>query len=228
MNLCGAGVPPALIVMEFVDPRTTPFVRPKCRGELPHLYKPGCTYFVTFRLFDAVIPSPNRIDDLAQYGIEIDDDPDALLRDYDPPITLGSCLLGRPEAAETVNGALSHFDGDRYELISWCVMPNHVHVIFTPGISYTCDKILHSWKSFTAHAINRALHRIGRVWERESFDHLVRSPAALERFVAYTQMNPVKAGLCTSPDEWPYTGVKCSLGQRAKAGGTPAPQRFKR
>ena len=145
--------------MEFVDPSTTPFIRLKCRGELPHLYKPGCTYFVTFRLCDAVIPSRNRIDDLAQYGIEIDDDPEALLRDYDPPITLGSCLLRRPEAAQIVNSALSHFDGDRYELIAWCVMPNHVHVIFTPGASHTCDKILHSWKSFTAHAINRVLNR---------------------------------------------------------------------
>jgi hypothetical protein len=40
--------------IDFVDPRTLPFVETRSRGELPHLYKEGSSYFVTFRLWDAV------------------------------------------------------------------------------------------------------------------------------------------------------------------------------
>ena len=203
--------------MNLPDNHKTDFVRLKSRGELPHLYKDGGTYFVTFRLFDAVVPKAQRMpaepraDDVASL-----DDPDLLLQGYDPPIRLGSCLLSQHEAAQIVHRAIPHFDGERYELLAWCVMPNHVHVVFSPLHGYEPDQILHSWKSFTSHAINKLLKRSGALWERESFDHLVRSARSLELFIRYTEENPVAAGFCRTASEWAYSSAS-----RIVNGSTP-------
>jgi REP element-mobilizing transposase RayT len=204
--------------MSFVDPRSVPFVRPPCRGDLPHLYKPGCTYFVTFRLFDAVVFG--RTADLSEYGIDVSDDPATLLATYEPPVDMGSCMLRDPDVADVVAAALGHFDGERYELIAWCVMPNHVHAVVTPFAGHALGDVLHSWKSFTAHAINRRLGRRGAVWEKESFDHLVRTPSSLDRFVAYTEANPLAAGLCATQGDWRFSSAYHAV----RARGTRAPQ----
>jgi REP element-mobilizing transposase RayT len=77
-------------------------------------------------------------------------------------------------------------------------MPNHVHTVLVPYDEYPLNSVLHSWKSYTSNQINKLLQLRGAVWESESFDHLVRSAASFERFVDYTEANPVAAGLCTS------------------------------
>ncbi len=89
---------------------------------------------------------------------------------------------------------MESFDGQRYELDQWVIMPNRVHVLMAPKEGFALEEILHAWKSFTAHAINQLLSRQGQLWQRESFDHLVRSPAHLERFRQYICDNPGKAG----------------------------------
>ena len=187
--------------MRFVDPRKTPFVEPRDRGDLPHLHKPNGVYFVTYRLLDAVVLGQRAADMPA----EVDDvDPAALMKEYEPPLTLGSCVLREPENAAIVQNAFLHFEGQRYNLITWCVMPNHVHVIFTPKAGFSPSSVLQSWKGFTAREINRKLGTSGSVWERESFDHLIRSETSLAKFVNYVDQNPVAAGLCSAPQEWPF------------------------
>jgi REP element-mobilizing transposase RayT len=126
--------------------------------------------------------------------------PREIAQQSEPRLRSGACLLKHPEAAEIVWNALRHFDGQRYRLHAWCIMPNHVHVVVSPLGDHGLPEILHSWKSFTAHAINQALGRKGEVWERESFDHLIRSADAVDRFISYTQNNPVEAGLCEHPE----------------------------
>src|SRR5688572_11341693 len=101
----------------------------------------------------------------------------------------GSCVLARPEVAALVQEALLHFEGVRYALRSWSIMPNHVHVIFTTGARFALSDILHSWKSFTSNEINRLLGLRGALWERESFNHLIRSDWDLGRFVRYVEQN---------------------------------------
>ncbi len=80
--------------------------------------------------------------------------------------------------------------------------------VVTPYADHTLSDILHSWKSFSAHEINRELKRKGKILEKESFDHLVRSEHAFEQFVAYTEANPVVAGLCERPEEWPFSSAR--------------------
>jgi REP element-mobilizing transposase RayT len=107
----------------------------------------------------------------------------------------GVCWMRRPELAGIVATALRHFDGQRYALGSFVVMPNHVHAVVTPASEWTLEKILHSWKSFTAHRINEALQRTGPVWQDESFDHVVRDEHHLREIEDYIRQNPVKAEL---------------------------------
>lgn len=191
--------------MHLDSPSTSDLVKPRSRGELPHLYKDGCIYFVTFRLWDAIVPLHER---LQRTPSQADcDNPEALIDLFDPPLQLGSCLLGRPEIARIIEHSLQFFDKERYELVAWCIMPNHVHVIVAP-LSHHLSDILHAWKSFTSHSVNKMLGRSGTLWERESFDHLIRSMRSLDRLITYTEANPVAAGLCPAPEDWPYSSAK--------------------
>jgi putative transposase len=187
--------------MSFADPRKTPFAPLISRGELPHLYKEGGIYFVTFRLADAVLPGAP--------AIVLPENPtcEDIARACEPPVTLGSCMLRNPTAAGLVQNAIQHFEGERYLLVAWCIMPNHVHVIFGPLAGNSPSKILQSWKGFTARRANQLLGRSGAFWERESFDHLVRSERSLGWFTEYVHENPVKAGLCAAVKDWPYSSA---------------------
>lgn len=133
----------------------------------------------------------------------------------EPPLTAGSCVLGRPEIAAIVHDALLHFEGQRYHLGAWCVMPNHVHVVLTPVAGHHLSHILHTWKSFTSNKINCRLRRKGPLWERESFNHLIRNAKYIERFILYTESNPVEAGLCRAPQEWAFSS--CGAGFKPAA-----------
>jgi REP element-mobilizing transposase RayT len=192
--------------MSIINPRSSPFARLKSRGELPHLYKPGGIYFVTFRLFDAVT---SRIDPDEKNLEELT--PEEVVELCEPPLTLGSCALARPEIGSLVHNAILHFEGARYQLGAWSVMPNHVHVIFGTCNGYTPSQVLQSWKGFTARQANQILQQTGAFWERESFDHLVRNDKALEWFVEYVNNNAVNAGLCSNTSGWPYCSAGCNF-----------------
>jgi REP element-mobilizing transposase RayT len=144
----------------------------------------------------------------------------------------GDCWLRNPEIAQVVVDALKHFDKSRYHLYAWCVMPNHVHVVFkaiSSGGKLDSDliPILHSWKSFTAHKANKLLKRNGEFWQSEYYDHLIRTEDEFSHYVAYTLDNPVKGKLCNKWHECPWTGcsdeIKAKL-EQPSAGETPAPQ----
>lgn len=135
----------------------------------------------------------------------------------EPCLQAGSCVLADREISALVQGALLHFEGERYRLSAWCVMPNHVHVVVAPTGGHGLSGVLHSWKSFTANQINRRLGLRGVLWERESLDHLIRSERDLERFVRYVEQNPVEAGFCSSPENWEFSS--CGAGfQPARRG----------
>ena len=187
----------------IVDPKSFPFSEPSFRGVLPHLYKPGCTYFVTYCLADV---ARNRA--IERQRLRESDGPSEIAHATDFEPTMGSCLLKIPELAAVVENSLLHFQADRYALNAWCVMPNHVHAIVTPLGEHRLSRILQSWKGFSAHTINRKLNRSGHVWQKESFDHIVRDEECFEKFVAYTESNPVVAGLVDRPADWPFSSAR--------------------
>jgi putative DNA methylase len=158
---------------------------------------------VTFCLEDAV---PEHV--RKRRSLKNETDTDVIAGYSEPPIREGVCLLNLPESARVVEDALLHFQGQRYDLHAWVVMPNHVHVVVSPHDGFALSGVLHSWKSFSANQINRMLGRKEKLWQAESFDHLVRSEDAYARFVAYTEQNPVRAGLCSKPDDWLFSSAR--------------------
>ena len=175
---------------------------------LPHWRQEGTTYFVTFRLADS-IPAARIKQFLAEREEWLALHPEPRLeadeREYHEKFGnrfenwldtgVGSCVLRQPQAAGKMVAALRHFDGERYALGHFVVMPNHVHVLVRPLAGHTLSEILKSWKSFTAREINQSLGQTGALWQDESFDHIVRTPQALEQFAEYIRQNPAKAGL---------------------------------
>lgn len=124
---------------------------------------------------------------------------------------LGCCALAHPKMAETVENALLHFDGGRYRLLAWCIMPNHVHSLIEPIAPL--PEIVKSWKSFTGrwalrHAVALGLRIPGKgFWMREAWDRFIRDDTHLQRTIDYIHRNPVKAGLCVSPNAWRWSSA---------------------
>jgi REP element-mobilizing transposase RayT len=114
--------------------------------------------------------------------------------------------------------SLKHFHQVRYDLIAYVVMPSHIHWLFRPLADWSATLrpdqsplaiIMHSVLSFTAHECNQLLGQTGAFWQGESYDHCVRDERELERIVQYIEMNPVKAGLCVRPEDWPFSSAFC-------------------
>ena len=119
----------------------------------------------------------------------------------------GSCVLREPVCANIVQDALLHFDGDRYRLLAWVVMPNHVHVLTQPLPGHGLADILQTWKRYSALHINRHLGRTGPLWRREYWDRFIRDERHYAAAVAYIEENPVKAGLAQAPGEWYWSSA---------------------
>jgi REP element-mobilizing transposase RayT len=102
----------------------------------------------------------------------------------------GRCILARGDCKTIMESSLKHFDGVRYELGEFVVMPNHVHAIVAPIGEHQLTWILHGWKSFTAHQFKRVSASSGHIWHRESFDHIIRGALHLASFEAYIRNNP--------------------------------------
>jgi len=176
----------------------------KVRGtNLPHWRQDGATYFVTWRTADSL--PRDRIEAwLAERKawLEVHPEPwdDKTTAEHDERFSNrweawldeshGKCVLARPDLRETVEQALEQDAGKHYLLRDFVVMPNHVHVLVTPLGSQSLSAIVQAWKSVTAHRINQVLRTKGEFWQKESFDHIVRDEAQLERFVSYIQRNP--------------------------------------
>jgi REP element-mobilizing transposase RayT len=118
-----------------------------------------------------------------------------------------------------------HDNGRRFDLKAAVVMPDHVHVILTPRMDAermeVCSlaKIMNAIKGALAHRINKALGRKGRVWQTESFDHVLRSSDNFDAKMQYVLENPVRAGLVTSWQGYPWTWRKAYVNPYALAAG---------
>ena len=108
----------------------------------------------------------------------------------------GACLFKKQENAKFVADAILNFDGERYDLDSFVIMPNHVHAIVQFRAGFDLDTIGQSWMRFTARVINKQIGREGVLWQPEPFDHIIRSPEQFSYLHRYIADNPKKANLC--------------------------------
>jgi REP element-mobilizing transposase RayT len=120
----------------------------------------------------------------------------------------GAASLKEPRAASIVQNALLYHDGVRYRLAAWVVMPNHVHFLATPCGDHALSGIMHSLKSYTASEANKLLGLKGAFWMEDYFDRYIRNSTHYERAIAYIENNPVKAKLCRTAEEWPFSSAR--------------------
>jgi putative DNA methylase len=196
------------------------------RGYLPHFDGGSILQTVAFRLADS-LPAQvvelwrGQLKSLPQSKLEWE-----LRRRVEEYIDAGhgECHLRTPCIAAMVQNTLLFFDGTRYHLHAWVIMPNHVHVLFAPCVPFSLSDILHSWKSFTAKEANKVLGRQGQFWEEDYFDRFVCNDEHFVAAKAYIENNPVKAGLCARPEDWLFSSASYDdkVGDPLKAGGTPA------
>lgn len=177
------------------------------RGYLPHFDGPQSTQFVTFRLCDslpkAVVEkwcSEGSADVVIRKRIE-----KYLDAGY------GECWLRQKQAADVVRDSIKFFDKIKYDLKAWVIMPNHVHILISLYEKVHLPEVLHSIKSFSAKEANKVLNRTGQFWQKESFDRYIRDFRHFASVVKYIENNPVKAGLCQTPEKWEYSSAYVKL-----------------
>ena len=169
--------------------RTFTVHRPK---DLPHWSDRDGIYFVTFRLADSLPFDRPAIVSEIERRLEADASREFLDHDRQLDRGIGSCVLRDPAACAVMADALKRFDGDRYSLFAWTVMPNHVHVVARIFGSEP-SRVIHSWKSYTANQINRRIGKSGALWQRDYFDYIVRDVNELRRVCEYVRENPQSA-----------------------------------
>ena len=176
------------------------------RGYLPHFDSPDVIQSITFRLADS-LPRSYELDRALE---SVPDRPDARRHRLESLLDngRGACVLKDPRAARIVEDALLYLDGQRYRLLAWVVMPNHVHVLIEIIEGYSLSRILQSWKVRTARECNRALGTSGRFWEPEYYDRYIRNERHLQNAILYIHSNPVVAGLVSEPQLWPFGSAR--------------------
>lgn len=127
---------------------------------------------------------------------------------------IGECLLRDDSIAQIVQDTLLFNHQKKYELLCWCIMPNHVHTLIAPVEGMSLSEIMYDWKSYTTHAINKALNRKGKLWMMEYFDRYIRDNDHFQKVVNYIHNNPVKAGLVADPADWRWSSARSYLGSQ--------------
>jgi putative transposase len=183
------------------------------RGYLPHYNNPHTLQSVTFRLADSLPQS--KLEELER---EIHDEDlaksDAVRRQKIESwldAGMGCCALKHPALAALMQETLLKFDGDRYRLFAWCIMPNHVHVLMETIDALS--KIVQSWKSYTGRWALERNAGLGlgvpgpALWMREYWDRYIRDGDHFDNVRSYIERNPVAAGLCKQPRDWPWSSA---------------------
>ncbi len=218
------------------------------RRKLPHIHSPGATLFVTFRLANSIPKSViNRYKNEKQFienqirnsvitteSNEIADLRSSKLKEFHRDWfrkfeeilhneNAGPVWLKQREIASMVYESLLHRNGRDYDLRAFCIMSNHVHVVFKPYLTErslievrddhrtrfessepTYPVIMRSLKGYTARNANKILNRSGQFWEPESYDHEVRNSEEFFRIIRYVLQNPAKARLVDSWEKWEW------------------------
>jgi putative transposase len=184
------------------------------RGYLLHFESPDVTQHVTFHLADSLPQTVLQKLDAELKTLPVGKQDAERRKRIDAWIDAGhgSCPLRNPAIANMVQDSLLTFDSLRYRLLAWVVMPNHVHVLFQPINGWTVAKIVASWKKFTARKIcddqrSNGGTPIEPIWHREYWDRFIRDQTHLIQTIDYIHMNPVKAGLVSTPESWPWSSA---------------------
>ena len=119
----------------------------------------------------------------------------------------GQCFMRDDRVAQIIKDNMMFHNGKLYNLMAWCIMPNHVHTLLEMFRGISLSRVMQSWRSYTAHQINRLLNRTGQVWMQEYFDRYIRDADHYQKVVNYIHNNPVKAGLVAAPAQYRWSSA---------------------
>ena len=205
---------------------------------LPHYDELGIVQSITFRLCDSL--PIGKIEELKEELRKLQEEKrDRVKRKKIEDwidAGYGCCALKNPDMAKIMEDALLYFNGNRYDLVCWCIMPNHVHVMIS--VRYALSKIVQSWKSFSGrwaweHLDEKWLPAMGtrsssssednlragarssqgsqkthKFWMADYWDRYIRNAEHFSRVVEYIHNNPVKAGLCERAEDWLWSSAR--------------------
>jgi putative DNA methylase len=176
----------------------------RSRGYLPHCDQPGLVQGITFRLVDSLPATVLQRWELELAALSEEDRTTERHRRIEDWLDAGhgACWLRELRIAQLVERVLLHFDEERYRLLGWVVMPNHVHVLVETVAGWSLKELLFSWKNWTAKEANKRLRRRGAFWQREYHDRYIRDGPHFDSAMQYLEQNPVKAGLCVRAEDW--------------------------
>jgi REP element-mobilizing transposase RayT len=179
------------------------------RGYLPHFDGAALPQFISYHLADSIPAKAIKRWKEELKHLEYEQERILLQRRIEKYLDqgYGESLLKDAQVASMVQDSLLKFDGSRYRLFAWVVMPNHLHSLITRFENYELKDILHSIKSYTAHKANKLLNRDGQFWIEDYFDRYIRDEKHFQQTVDYIEMNPVKARLCEKPSDWPFSSA---------------------
>ncbi len=201
---------------------------------LPHIQPEAATFFLTSRLagslpievIERLHQEKERIDRELEKIVDREKQKEKayfesqlLFSKWDAALdssNTGIDYLSDPRIANLISESIHYRNGKVYDLIAFTIMPNHMHLIFTPLKEdiekyYPLSKIMHSLKRHTAQEANLILGRSGLFWQHENYDHFVRDEAELERVIKYVLYNPVKANLAREQRDWKWSYCKYDM-----------------
>ncbi|MES2595571.1 MAG: glycosyltransferase [Verrucomicrobiota bacterium] len=202
----------------------------KHRHGLPHWQQGGKLYFVTWRLGDALPQEKLReLREGRERWLEENPKPwaegeeDRFREHFEGQVEewldagLGRCVLQSPEVRQALEEVLHHSDGEVYDLLSYVIMPNHVHVLFRLHAGEALEELMKAWKGASSRKIGAVLGEKGRYWQEGYRDRMIRGPEHLGFVLGYIQRNPKEAKLTAGRFVWWECG-------RAVERGCPHPQ----
>ncbi len=207
------------------------------RRTLPHILPIGATFFVTFRLHGSLpfgfMQKLTEAFEAKVFEIRTSFwlDPEAeiyrqqkiFFKRFDEALDKihnNVRYLENPKVAQVIIKKIHEYDGELYDLLSYCIMPNHVHLLIDTSIQLNgikskseineenyvqLDKIMKLVKGGSSYEINKILRKKGTFWQRESYDHYVRDGKELINIIWYIVRNPVKGKLVLEWDDFEYT-----------------------
>lgn len=204
------------------------------RRNLPHIQPRSAAFLVNFRLAGSLpgeVVERLRADaeQLKKKLLGIKDQEEILLlRDkeqrklfakWDDALhnsKTGSFWLKEDRIAEIVANSIRFHDGNWFDVLAYCIMPNHVHLVLAPyesseNADYSLTRIMHNIKRNSANHANKALGRTGAFWQHENYDHFARDEKELERIIKYVLYNPVKAKLVKEQTAWKWSYCKYEM-----------------
>ncbi len=198
--------------------------------DLPHINAYDRYQYITYRLADSLpyeIIETMRLALLEYYENDRKKELTNRINNYIDN-GYGSSILAHPLIGNMILKNWQHFSGKLYDLIEWVIMPNHVHLIIKEYKESDINVIIDKWKSYSSKQIIKLSESITnnvdfyiykkeslnnlikskKIWQRNYWDHYIRSDEELYNTIDYIYQNPVKAGLVKKAEDWSFSSLK--------------------